>query len=491
MPLPLILGIGAAIAGVTGLGAGVHGAVNMVKANNSIKSAESEYFLLEKKLEKLNTQASESMDALGKKELDILSSFSRFSEIFEKVHNRPEFADFASSNVSLPTFDPSEVNKVSAGAAALLSGLGSAALGTAGGFAAAGATTAAVMALGTASTGTAISSLSGAAATNAALAALGGGSLAAGGGGMALGATMLGVSTLGVGLLVGGIIFSIAGSSVKNKAERAQAQINENIKEINKINRYLTQLKNHANKYTASLTTVDRIYRKHLDSFACVVEKKGKTNWLEFTEDERLLTQNTVLLVQLLFNMCRINFVIKAKKENSLNKVNVAEINQNITTAAEFIHDNGLENCEYLSRIDSGSRSSAAPSGAAYYSHENLTEEEKNLLALAAVMYYFARCDGSISDEENQIIQDSLISYRDSCNISDAAADELNIICTKEKFSFYNLKLYLKHISLENLQNFCSNMNEIVRASEGITDAEQKARDNFWDYLEERRKENK
>lgn len=56
----------------------------------------------------------------------------------------------------------------------MVGGLGGALLGTAGGFAASGATTAAVMALGTASTGTAISTLSGAAATNATLAALGG-----------------------------------------------------------------------------------------------------------------------------------------------------------------------------------------------------------------------------------------------------------------------------------------------------------------------------
>lgn len=56
-------------------------------------------------------------------------------------------------------------------------------------------TTSAVMAFGAASTGTAISSLSGAAATNATLAWLGGGSLAAGGGGMAAGTAVLGTTT--------------------------------------------------------------------------------------------------------------------------------------------------------------------------------------------------------------------------------------------------------------------------------------------------------
>jgi len=59
-----------------------------------------------------------------------------------------------------------------------------------------------VGAFATASTGTAISSLSGAAATNATLAWLGGGSIAAGGGGMAAGATVLaGITYASMGVL--------------------------------------------------------------------------------------------------------------------------------------------------------------------------------------------------------------------------------------------------------------------------------------------------
>ncbi len=63
---------------------------------------------------------------------------------------------------------------------------------------AAGITYTTVATYGTASTGTAISTLSGVAAHNATMAALGGGSLAAGGGGMAMGALAL----TGVGVLV-------------------------------------------------------------------------------------------------------------------------------------------------------------------------------------------------------------------------------------------------------------------------------------------------
>ena len=59
-----------------------------------------------------------------------------------------------------------------------------------------------VATFGTASTGTAISSLSGAAATNATLAWFGGGSIAAGGGGVAMGTVVLSGGTLAVGVVV-------------------------------------------------------------------------------------------------------------------------------------------------------------------------------------------------------------------------------------------------------------------------------------------------
>ena len=89
------------------------------------------------------------------------------------------------------------------GTAGAVAGVGVAALGPAAAMAV--ATT-----FGTASTGAAISALSGAAATNAALAWLGGGAIAAGGGGMAAGNTLL-ILAGPVGWTIGGL--AIAGSA--------------------------------------------------------------------------------------------------------------------------------------------------------------------------------------------------------------------------------------------------------------------------------------
>ena len=229
MPLPLILGVGAAIAGAAGVGTGVHGAIKMKEANDTIKEAEIRHKINIEKFDKKSESTSKAMDALGELELKILNGFDDFSNTIEKIQNKPQFKEYRKDGVTLPKYDKEELKSVSVGAGILLGGLGGAAVGTAGGFAAAGATTSAVMALGTASTGTAISSLSGAAAINATLAALGGGALgtSATAGGMALGSTILGATTLGVGLLVGGMIFNFTGGKLSDKADEAYIQMRE------------------------------------------------------------------------------------------------------------------------------------------------------------------------------------------------------------------------------------------------------------------------
>ena len=167
MPLPLIIGGLAAIVGAAGVGSGIHGGVKMKEANDTMKVAQSKQQKAVALFEKRNKETTELMDSIGKQELKILSSFDDFSDIIEKIQGRPEFRAYKRDGINLPDYEAEELKKVSAGAGVLLGGVGGAAAGTVDGFAAAGATTSAVMALGTASTGTAISSLSGVAATNA------------------------------------------------------------------------------------------------------------------------------------------------------------------------------------------------------------------------------------------------------------------------------------------------------------------------------------
>lgn len=338
MPLPFILGLGAVIAGAAGVGSGINGAMKIKDANDTIKSAERQHKENIARFEATSERTNTIMDNLGKLELNILKSFENFSDVIEKIQNRPQFKSYNINGVLLPKYDKEELRNVSVGAGVLLGGLGGAAAGTAGGFAAAGATTAAVMALGTASTGTAIASLSGAAATNATLAALGGGAIAAGGGGMALGSAVLGAATLGVGLLVGGVIFNATGSKLSDEADKAYSEMLKAKDTIDKACNILTEIDNTDNNYIIALKEVERVYKK----FFGVVEwavSTGKRDWNEFSYSEKIATENAVLLVGLLYNMCKVELVLKAKNEDDMNKANVVEVNKSISNAETILQE--------------------------------------------------------------------------------------------------------------------------------------------------------
>ncbi len=329
MPLPVILGIGAGIAAVAGVGSGVSGGIKMKRAGGTLKEANAKRDEAVKRFEDANAKTTKTMDKLGELELKICSGFEDFANAIERIKNRPEFKGSVAGDVKLPEYDPEELKKVSVGASVLLGGMGGAAFGTVGGFAAAGVTTSAVMALGTASTGTAIASLSGAAATNATLAALGGGAIAAGGGGMALGTTMLGVSTLGVGLMVGGIIFNITGGALSKKADKAYYQALEIERTVDSMVPFLEILDKTARKYQTVLKSVQKRYNEEFDKMLTILDHK--TNWKEFTKEEKTIVQNCVLLVKILFRMCKVNLVIKGKTETDPNTVNIREINETLS----------------------------------------------------------------------------------------------------------------------------------------------------------------
>lgn len=337
MPLPFILGAAAAVAGAAGVGSGIHGAAKMKKANDTMELADRCHKKNIARFDKANETTNSVMDALGALELEILHSFDDFSNTIEKIQNRPRFKEYTKDGVKLPEYDKEALKKVSVGAGVLLGGLGGAAVGTAGGFAAAGATTSAVMALGTASTGTAIASLSGAAATNATLAALGGGALAAGGGGMALGSAILGATTLGVGLLVGGVIFNATGGKLSDKADEAWEQMKEAEKTINAACAHLDDLKSAAEKYRESLNLVNDKYKEIFSYVSYVVNNLHKTDWDDFTAPERTATQNAVLLVGLLYKMCQVSLVKKSSSEEEVNTVNHPAIAASINDAQNIM----------------------------------------------------------------------------------------------------------------------------------------------------------
>ena len=337
MPLPLILGGVAAVSVAGGTGTLIHGATKMKKANETKKSADNRHKENVERFDKTSEETQKIMDDLGTLELEILHGFDDFSNIIEKIQNRPQFKEYSKAGVRLPEYDPQVLENVSIGAGILIGGLGGAALGTAGGFAAAGATTSAVMALETASTGTAIASLSGAAATNATFAALGGGAIAAGGGGIALGTTILGATMFSMGLLVGGLIFNAIGCKVEEKADEAWSEMKEVEEKIDIICAYLNELKLAASKNKDSITEVKNKYDELFEYVSYIVDYRNKTDWNSFKENERIAIQNVILLVGLLYKMCQVSLVKQSQDENEINSVNQSEIDKSVMNADNIL----------------------------------------------------------------------------------------------------------------------------------------------------------
>lgn len=351
--VPFIAGGIAIVAGIFGIGSSIHGVKKMKDADSTIKSAEAQHRRNLDRLEEKNHTTMEFMDTVGKEELAILDSFNRFSDAMEKIKNRPVFEEYSIEGVTLPAYDPEQLREVSHGAGVLLGSIGSAALGTAGGFAAAGATTAAVTALGTVSAGSAFSAVGGALTANATLAALSGGTVVAGGGGIALGTTAFGAATAGVGLMVGGIFFSFVSSRISKKADEAWYQMKKAEKQINRICAYLDSLMETANRFLSSLQRVNEVYLTHLARMEQIIQKR-RCKWEAFNQTEKLIIENTSLLVGLLHETCKVKLVLAAEGGDELNTINYEEIDSAIRKADVLLSERITDYDEQVGIEDDG-----------------------------------------------------------------------------------------------------------------------------------------
>ncbi len=255
--IPLILGAAALATGALGVGAGISGLSDMDEAKEIGENAQRDY---EDACEYLNAQREETNQLAqnyGEFQMDVV------------VHTIGRFVDFIERNIGkanqsqkkflegLDGISVKQINEYKTAAIEAeqffqggIKAVGGAAAGYGGGMSLA-------TSVGVASTGTAISGLSGAAATNATLAWLGGGSLAAGGGGMALGSLVLGGITVGPALLIGGFVFAGQGEKALTKARKYEAKINKAIAEIEAIGDFLIQVIRRINELADLLESLN------------------------------------------------------------------------------------------------------------------------------------------------------------------------------------------------------------------------------------------
>jgi len=206
LPLPLLVAVPALLgAGATGIKKGVDGYTKLKNAKRVDARARATLDREIAAVRKLENDCELALAALGDQRLLVFTeSMPRFIVVISRVRHA-EVAGEAFTEQMPGTDVP--VGAMHDIALKQIELLGSAAGGVLGAVAASQVATTTVTGLAFASTGTAISGLGGAAASNATLAWLGGGTLLSGGFGVSGGAVVLGGIAAAPALLVGGFLF--------------------------------------------------------------------------------------------------------------------------------------------------------------------------------------------------------------------------------------------------------------------------------------------
>lgn len=276
MALPLLFIGVAAATGSFGVGSTIKAGVDANKAKNLNQTANE---IVQNSTEWLNAQrlaCGNSLTQLGKEKVYILNSTTaRFLDSFQQIKN----VDFKESEglEELQKFHLDENTFTEMQSLTKFAGFiaeGSIA-GAAGGALAGFGAYSAAQALAVASTGTTISSLSGAAATNATLAFFGGGSIAAGGGGIAAGTVILGGLVAGPALMVMGLVTGGAAKKNLNKAHTNMAEAVQTAAQLNKAGLQCETIRRRTYMFYNLLARLDAYFLPLIYKMENIVKNEG------------------------------------------------------------------------------------------------------------------------------------------------------------------------------------------------------------------------
>ena len=355
---PIIGGVAANIATVAGTTAGATavgtiattgavGAANAASGVNKRKVAEGiksvsmmNYDAERKKLETTQDETNKRLAELGQLKLKAWGEgYPRFCEMYSKVKLPPNSNGEVAleGDLSITPEDLSEFRTLGIGIKeAMQTGATGYAVGMLAGFAAqSGATSMAIFA----STGTAISSLSGAATTNATLAQLGGGALSAGGLGMAGGQAVLTGLKAAPLLMVEGILFNIKGNKVLENAKDIEYQTFKAVGKMQDIEIELKRLALLSKSVQDELQQLYDVYLRLVAQAEKTVERT--TEYVNFTAAEKLNFQKTCLAIKLISVLSKQDLLDEAK-EGEMNKVLDKETKETIQKVHQAAGDGKL-----------------------------------------------------------------------------------------------------------------------------------------------------
>ena len=292
------------------------------------------------KLEKTQNSTNKKLEELGELKVKAWGEgYPRFCEMYSKVKLPPNSKGEVAleGNLSLTPEDLREIKALGIGIKeAVQTGAAGYVAGSLVGLAAqSGAASMAVFA----STGTAISSLSGAAATNATLAQLGGGALSVGGLGMAGGqAAMVGLTAAPL-LMVEGILFNVKGNKVLDSAYDIKWEADKAVGTMKSMESELRKLSRLSQKVQDELQQLYDVYLRLIVQAERTVERT--TEYINFTAAEKMNFQKTCLAIKLISVLSKQDLLDKAK-EGEMNKVLDKETKATLQTVQQAAENGKL-----------------------------------------------------------------------------------------------------------------------------------------------------
>ena len=292
MALPILfIGVAAATGGL-GLDKTVHAALDARNASKINTNANELVAAATKWVNQQREACGKSLTHLGEEKIFVINStITEFLATYSKIKN-VNFRDSEGlEELSKMHIDQQDFVELQQLANFATSMAGGAVAGTAGGALVAFGAYGAAQTLAVASTGTAISSLSGVAASNATLAFFGGGSLASGGLGIAGGTAVLGGLVAGPALLVLGFAAGNAAKKELDKALTNRAEAIELATELDKTASQCEAIRRRTYVYYNLLARLDSYFLPLIYKMEDIVKNEGDDYKLYSPESKKVISQ--------------------------------------------------------------------------------------------------------------------------------------------------------------------------------------------------------
>lgn len=288
MPIPfLFIGIGAGAAAV-GVGKSIKAGKDQKEANETNERAQDIIKEAAKRANLSRTESGKAITDLGQQKISILNnSMKTFITAFEKLHNVEMERSMGLEELQKFKIDKQSMDELKEMSTMASSFLGGAASGAAlGAITAFGAYGGAMTFGACATTGTAIASLSGAAATNATLAFLGGGALSVGGLGVAGGTAVLGGLVAGPALAVMGFVVGAKASANRDAAYSNLSKAREYSEEMKTVRTLCSGIRMRATMFERLLMKLDTVFEPLIYSLEQTILESG-TDYSQYTQKQK------------------------------------------------------------------------------------------------------------------------------------------------------------------------------------------------------------